>query len=56
MERRSSVGMWRRENARGAQECIKRQTERSNFWEENVKVQKLFLILDEHYQGEEIRE
>jgi hypothetical protein len=51
MERRSCVGMWRRDNARGAQECIERQTERSDFWEESVRVQKLFLILDEHCPG-----
>jgi hypothetical protein len=48
--------MWRRENVKGAQECIEKQTERSDFWQESVRVQKLFLILDEHCQGEEIRE
>jgi hypothetical protein len=51
MERRSCVGMWRRDNARGAQECIERPTERTDFWEESVKVQKLFLILDERCPG-----
>jgi hypothetical protein len=51
MERRSCVGMWRQDNARVAQECIKRQTERSDFREESVRVQKLFLILDEHCPG-----
>jgi hypothetical protein len=51
MERRSCVGMWRRDNARGAHECIEKQTERSDFWEESVRVQKLFLILDEHCPG-----
>jgi hypothetical protein len=51
MERRSCVGVWRRDNVRGAQECIERQTERSDFWEESVRVQKLFLILDEHCPG-----
>ncbi len=43
--------MWRRDNARGAQECIERPTERTDFWEESVKVQKLFLILDERCPG-----
>jgi len=28
-----------------------RQTERSDFGEESVRVQKLFLILDEHCSG-----
>jgi hypothetical protein len=32
MERRSSVEVWRRENVRGAQECIESQTKRSDFW------------------------
>ncbi len=32
MERRSGMEVWRRENARGAQECIEGQTERSDFW------------------------
>ncbi len=56
MERRSSVGMWRQENARGAREYIERLTERSDFWEESVRVQKYFLIFYEHCHGEEIRE
>jgi hypothetical protein len=51
MERRSCVGMWRRDNARGAQECMERHTKRSDFWEESGRVHKLFLILDEHCPG-----
>jgi hypothetical protein len=30
--------MWRRDNVKGAQECIERQTKRSDFWEESVRV------------------
>ncbi len=43
--------MWKQDNVRVAQECIERQTERSDFREESVRVHKLFLILDEHCPG-----
>jgi hypothetical protein len=26
------VGMWRQDDGRGAQECMERQTEKSDFW------------------------
>ncbi len=42
MERRSCVGMWRRDDGRGAQECMERQTEKSNFWKRVLESKNCF--------------
>ncbi len=42
MERRSCVGMWRRDEGKGAQECMERQTEKSDFWRRALESKNYF--------------